>query len=132
MPIKGAVINEGATVSSTGGTPVTYSNTASSGVGVLTINTSESDARIRPTSLFHVKQPVYDSRAKTYTKGKLAITHRRPFDDADEGMIFPQMRVELELHPAMTPAQIQAFWDWLAQVAIDSDYANFRSYGSLD
>jgi hypothetical protein len=42
------------------------------------------------------------------------------------------MRVEFEDYPGLTAAERQDFWEWLAQLATASAYANFRDYGSTD
>jgi hypothetical protein len=131
MPIKGAVIKTGATVSQTGGTDATYSTAASSGPGVLTVDNSVTDARLRPSSLFLSRPAVLGSDGD-FGKGKVSAIHRRPVVGASGSYKYPLMRVEFEDYPGLTAAERQAFWDWLAQLCVDADYANFRNYGSLD
>jgi hypothetical protein len=131
MPIKGAVIKSGATVSQTGGTDTTYSTAASSGPGVLTMDNSVADARLRPTSLFLSRAATLGSDGD-FGKGKVSAIHRRPVLNSEGKLKFPLMRVEFEDYPGLTAAERQAFWDWLAQLCIDADYSNFRNYGSLD
>lgn len=132
MPLKGAVIKEGATMTPSGGTDVTYSNTASTGPGVVTSVASVTDFRVRPSTIHTVKLPVYDAVSKKFGKGVKKLVHKRPKLDTDGTQILPTVRIEVEDHPIMSAAEVQALWDWIAMVATDADYASFRTAGSLD
>lgn len=132
MPLKGAILKEGATMTPSGGTDAIYSSTATTGFGTVTSVAAVSDYRIRPSTLHTVKLPVYDAVSKKYGKGKMALLHKRPKVDTDGTIVFPLSRVEVEFSPIQSAAEIQAIWDWIAQVATDPDYANFRATGSLD
>lgn len=131
MPIKGAVIKEGATPAFTGGTDKTYSEMTSTGPGVLTADLSVADFRVRPNTVHTSKLPVLDAKTGVYSKGRASATHRRPKVCSDGITRFPLARVEVEFLAENSAAEIQAFWDWIAQLATDSDYANFRATGSL-
>jgi len=132
MPLKGAVIKEGATMTPSGGTSVTYASTATTGFGTVTSVAAVSDYRVRPSTLHNVKLPVYDAVTKKYGKGKMSILHKRPKTDADGTVVFPLCRIDVEFSPIQSAAEIAAIWDFIAQVATSSDYANFRATGSLD
>lgn len=131
MPIKGAVISEGSTFTPSGGSTVTYATVPSTGFGTLTAKIAEPDYRIRPSSLFTSKAPVMGSDG-TYGKGRSSIVHRRPIIDAVGKVYMPLVRIDVEWHPLQSAAQVAALWEWIAHVATDADYANFRATGSLD
>lgn len=132
MPLKGATLNEGATPAFTGGSAVTYGSTASNGNGVLTAVTTVTDYRVRPSTLHTVKLPAYDPATGKYGKQKNSLVHKRPKLDTDGSIVFPLVRIDIETHPIQSAAEVQALWDWIAQIATDADYANFRATGSLD
>lgn len=132
MPIKGAVISEGATLTPSGGSSVTYSNIVSTGPGVVTQVTAVADARVRPTSIHTSKPSTYDSITKKFSKDVCKVYHKRPKLDTDGTLYTPGYRLEVEGHPLLSAAERQAIWDHIAMVATDADYAAFRAGGALD
>lgn len=131
MSLKTHTIQEGATLSQTGGTSASYEELPSTGAGVLVGKMTETDATIRPTSLFTARQATYNASTGEYSKGKRTARHRRPIKVASGKTVFPFISVEIEDHPEMTAAQKQQLWDWLGQLCLDSEFANFRNNGSL-
>lgn len=131
MPIKGAVIKEGSTFTPSGGTDATYQTVPSTGYGTLTAKIAETDYRIRPSSLFTSKAPNMGSDG-VYGKGRFSAVHRRPIIDTAGKVYMPLVRLDVEWHPLQSAAQVAALWEWLAHLATDADYANFRATGSLD
>jgi len=132
MPLKGAVLSEGATMTPSGGTSVTYNSVVSTGPGVVTAVTSVADSRVRPSTIHTAKAPVYNSTSKKFSKGVSKIYHKRPKLDTDGTLYTPGYRLEVEDHPLQSAAERAAMWEHLAMVATDADYASFRTGGSLD
>lgn len=132
MPLKGAVLKEGATMTPSGGTDATYVSAASTGNGTVTSVSAVADYRVRPSTIHTVKLPVYDAVSGKYGKGKMSLVHKRPKLDSDGTVVFPLVRIDVEFHPIQSAAEIAALWEWIAQIATDSDYATFRATGGLD
>lgn len=131
MPIKGATIKEGATPAFTGGSDVLYKETASKGAGVVTSVAAVSDYRVRPSTIHTVKLPEYNSVTGKWSKGRRSMIHKRPKLDSDGSLVTPLVRIEVEDHPIMSAAETAALWAWVAQVATDSEYDDFRQNGAL-
>lgn len=131
MAIKGATIKEGATPAFTGGSDVIYKETATKGSGVVTSVAAVADYRVRPSTIHTVKLPEYNAATGKWSKGKRGLIHKRPKLDTDGSLVLPLVRIEVEDHPIMSAAEITALWAWIAQVATDSEYEDFRQTGAM-
>lgn len=131
MAIKGATIKEGATPAFTGGTDTVYKETASKGAGVVTSVAAVSDYRIRPSTIHTCKLPEYNQATGKWSKGRRGLIHKRPKLDSDGSLVTPLVRIEVEDHPIMSAAETAALWAWIAQVATDPEYDDFRQTGAM-
>jgi len=115
----------------TGGTSATFET---DGVeiknGVHMVDTTESDFTVRPNITIK-------NRAHTllptgiYTKGKRDVTLVIPKLLADSSLVFNLVRINLEVHPETTAAELLNLRLLGCQCFSDSDMDNFYSYGSL-
>lgn len=131
MPINGATLLEGATCAATGGTSKTYAaNGAVVKNGVQIIDTSVTDARVRPSV------SVSSRMATLQTNGKWSYERReilcvRPKILADGSIGFNSVRVLVNFHPESSAAEIDELYDMGAQPLFDADFATFRTIGTL-
>lgn len=132
MGLENSTLLSGATLSATGGTAKTFT-----GDGVTVANgkhfqdASVADYRERPSLTAKVRQPVYNKSDKSFTKGKKSLTLADPFVDSLGGVQYPLIRIELEDHPEMSEADIDALLNRGAQTLFDSDFVSFWKTGNL-
>lgn len=130
MPLNGAVINTGATVSATGGTGKTFTSDGQTIVnGVHLIDASVTDFRVQPSIVCKVKRPVLSSTG-VYSKAKLSVTYKVPILLASGATSFEIMRIERESHPEASAASRLDLNVMGAQTMVDSDFASFWASGS--
>lgn len=131
MPIKGASIANGPTISITSGTAVTLTDDGQlvSG-GTHVIDASVTDFRIRPNLTFKTKQPSLQTDGVSWSKGRKSVTITHPKVLANLKQEFPSMKIELLDHPEMTVAEVTKLKEWAVQVIWDTDFSNFWSTGS--
>lgn len=131
MPINGCQINEGATCSITGGTAKTF--TANGAVvkgGIQVIDTSQTDARIRP-SITASSRPAAQQKDGTWSFEKRDSVHVRPKLLADGSVAFNSIRTIVAFHPETTLAEINELYNCNAQLHFDAELANYRTIGSI-
>lgn len=132
MPVKGCTIVEGATCSVTGGTAKTFkANGAVVKNGVQVVDVSQTDARIRPTLTVSAKPAVQDSNGKFSFERRESV-FLRPKLLADGTVAYNSVRTIVNFHPESTASEISELYNGSAQVHFDSDFADFRSVGSID
>jgi hypothetical protein len=93
--------------------------------------TAVADYRERPLTIHTAKNPTYNAATGTWSKGAMKLVHKRPKLDADDRVVFPLARLEVEVHPIMSIAEIDEIWEWIAMVATHASYADFRRTGSM-
>lgn len=124
-------IKAGGTNSVTGGTDEVYTRTAAVVAnGIQMAKMAEADFRIRPTVMLKAKLPSLQSDG-TYSKGKVTATLVRPFILTSGKTAFNVGRVEFEIHPEFPAAQAAALRSDTAQLAFDSELANFWLGGDI-
>lgn len=132
MPVNGLTIMEGATCSTTGGTTKTFSaNSATVKGGVQVVDTSVTDARIRPAITATAKPAVYDAKAGSWTYERREIVLVRPKLLADGKVAFNSVRIIAGFHPETTAAEIAELFNQSAQLQFDADLTNYRAIGTL-
>lgn len=132
MSIKGCTIVEGATCSVTGGTAKTFkANGTTVKGGVQVVDTSVTDARVRPAMTFSSKPSVQGLDGKWSFERREIVT-TRPKLLADGTIAFNSVREIVNFHPESTAAEIAELYNSSAQVNFDSDLADFRTIGSID
>lgn len=131
MGLQNASILVGSTLSATGGTALTFSldgQQVSGGIHVSDAATT--DFRVRPNFTAKTKIPTVDSLG-VYSKGKRSLTFVRPKILASGKTVFPLVRIELEDHPEMTQAEVDALISQGAQLLFDADCTAYWRTGSL-
>lgn len=98
--------------------------------GIRLSNMTEDNFILREHVTFRTRTPVLDSSGK-YSKAKRFITLVHPKQLADASMVFNLVRIEIEIHPEMTAAEVSDLRLQAAQLLTDSDTQAFISNGSL-
>lgn len=130
MPLNGAVINSGATLSIAGGTAKTFTSDGMSIVnGIHLIDASVTDFRVQPSVTLKVKRPVLASNG-TYSKAKLSATYKVPILLASGATSFEIIRIERESHPEASAASRLDLNVMGAQMLFDTDFTAFWASGS--
>lgn len=132
MPLNGATLLVGPTITPTGGTAHTFeSNGLTVRNGIQLVDASVTDVRIRPVMTCKVVQPVLDKATGKWTKGKKELSLTIPKLLADGSQEFPNISVTLKDHPELTAAELLILLDYAAQIPKDADFAKFWSIGSV-
>jgi len=134
MGVHNAAILVGGTVSTTGGTSTSFvPNGADVKGGVQVVDSANTNAVTRASITFRtIKAAVLDTVTGLFTgKSKRQAQLVRPKVLASGRVVFPLVRVELELHPEMTDAEITALMSEGAQLLADSDFTAFWKLGSV-
>jgi len=132
MPLQGMTLAKNATsAAATGGTSTTFSNDGVSiPNGIHVADLAEADFRIRTHITLKTRNPALQSDG-SYSKGKRNITVTVPILLDDGSVSYQVARIELEMHPELTAAEVSNLQLLAAQTLCDSDTANFIAYGSL-
>lgn len=132
MPIQGASIPLGATVTPSGGTALVLTSDGQTVAnGVHLIDAADTNFKTRRNAVAKVKQPTLSADRKSYSKGKKSFTFVLPITDTAGVIQFPLVRVEIEDHPDMSAANLASLKSAGALCLIDSDFDAFWSSGSL-
>lgn len=130
MPLNGAIINSGATVSATGGTAKTFTSDGMSiQNGIHLIDASVTDFRVQPSLTIKVKRPTL-SPLGVYSKGKISVTYKVPVILASGATSFELIRIERESHPEATAASRLDLNVMGAQTLTDADFSALWASGS--
>lgn len=131
MPINGCTIVEGATCSVTGGTAKTFkTNGTTIKGGVQVVDTSVTDARVRP-SLTLSSKPATQGLDGKWTFERRETVYLRPKLLANGTVAFNSVREIVNFHPESSAAEVAELFNSSAQINFDTDFADFRSIGSL-
>lgn len=132
MGLKTMSLLTGATVSATGGTALVFAeDSVNVPNGVHLVVPSETDYQTRTQVTAKVKQPVLDPKTGVYGKDRKTMSCTKPKVLASGQVVFPVIRVEREIHPSMTAAEILELNKLGAQMLVDSDSADFWASGTL-
>ena len=133
MPISGATLAVGGTVSVAGGTSTAFAlvGTEVKG-GVQIVDSTNTNAVTRAMiTLRNIKTAIVDAITGKYSgKTKRQAQLVRPKVLAGGSIVFPLIRIELETHPDMSDAEVSALLSEGAQLCIDADFANFWKLGA--
>jgi hypothetical protein len=130
MPLNGAIINSGATVSATGGSACTFTTDGQTITnGLHLIDAAVTDFRVQPSITVKVKRPSLNSLG-VYSKGKISAVIKVPIILASGATSFELMRIERESHPENTAAARLDLNVLGAQILADSDFAALWASGS--
>lgn len=132
MPLNGLTISEGATCSVAGGSVKTFSaNAASVKGGIQIVDTSVTDARVRPSITAVARPSAYDVKNGTWTYEKRDIVLVRPKLLSNGTVAFNSIRTIVGFHPETTVAEVNELYNSGSQLNFDTDTANFRSIGTI-
>lgn len=132
MPINSCTIVEGATCSVTGGTAKTFkANGSVVKGGVQVVDTSVTDARVRPSLTFTARPAVQSADGKTWSFERRETVYIRPKLLANGTVAFNSVRVIVNFHPESSAAEVAELFNSSAQINFDTDFADFRNIGSL-
>lgn len=133
MPINGLSLQKNATGATiVGGAAMSLSG---DGVdvknGIHVADMAETDFTIRTNATFRTRNPVKQADG-TYSKGKRFMTLVVPKDlGADLGVQFNLIRIEIEVHPKTTVAEMLNLHMLGAQLFADAELQAFLNTGSL-
>lgn len=132
MPLKGATLISGATLSATGGTVKTFTEmgeTLRNGIKITDL--SVADARLRPV-VSAVNRPAKLGPAGVYiSRDKRVIKLLFPKILASGAINFSIREIRLEDHPEVTDAEKAIIDGYTAQIMFDADFTAFRNNGSV-
>lgn len=131
MPIKGATLLMNGTVSTTGGTPKTFTEVGETiKNGVKVADFSVTDSRIRPTISGVNRPAVLNSLGKYISKDKKTIRLVVPRLESDGSVSFPLREIRCEDSASMTDAEKAVLNSYAAQILSDPDFQQFILYGT--
>jgi hypothetical protein len=131
MAIKGLVINETATsCAATGGSAITFvEGSREVKNGTYVIDSSEANFLLRKNASFISREPSLNSDG-SYTKGKRQFTLVHPKQIADASLVHNLGRVQFELHPEMTAAEVLDLRLSVAQMIFVAAVDDFYNIGT--
>lgn len=132
MPLNGAVIANGPTISVTGGTSITLAQDGRKITnGINLVDTSVSDFTTRPRIECVSKLPGTDPVTGGLTKWNKSINIVHPKVLASGKLEYPSIKIIIKDHPEGTVSELAKLVEWAVQVLTDSDFASFRANGTL-
>lgn len=133
MALQPCSLPVGATIAITGGTATSFvANSAEVKGGIQVVDSTNTNAVTRASMTFRtIKEATLDSATGTYVgKTKRQAQIVRPKVQADSRVTFPLGRIELEIVPENTPAEIEALLDQIAMIAASATFREFWKIGS--
>lgn len=134
MGVQNATLLVGGTVAATGGTSTAFvPNGATISGGIQIVDSVNTNAVTRASiTLKTIKTAVFDMMTGLFTgKTKRQIQLVRPKVLASGRVVFPLVRIEVEVHPENTDAEVSALLSEGAQLLADSDFVSFWKIGSI-
>lgn len=134
MGVQNATLLVGGTVGTTGGTSTAFvPNGATISGGIQIVDSVNTNAVTRASiTLKTIKTAVFDMITGLFTgKTKRQIQLVRPKVLASGRVVFPLVRIEVEMHPENTDAEVLALLSEGAQLLADSDFTSFWRIGSI-
>lgn len=131
MGIKNLTIVAGGSIAVTGGTAKVFADdgvTVPNGVHLTVPATA--DFRVRESATFKYRPPSLLSTGE-YTRDKKSVSYTEPQLLANGKIVNNVIRIERELHPELTAANVVEFNKRASQLLIDTDTDNFWAAGSL-
>lgn len=134
MGVQNATLLVGGSVATTGGTSTAFvPNGATINGGIQIVDSVNTNAVTRATiTLKTIKSALFDMVTGLFTgKTKRQIQLVRPKVLASGRVVFPLIRIELEVSPDNTDAEVSALLSEGAQLCTDADFVNFWKIGSV-
>lgn len=132
MGMQTASILKGATTSFTGGTARSLQPDAVVVKGgVHLIDVGVADYTTRPNFFIAASSPTYSPTDKDYSNAKKSAKGYFPKVTANGNVRAPSIEIIIRDNPCQSAAEVQEMIDFAIQFLADTDFANFRSTGSL-
>lgn len=131
MPIVGSTLKAGTTaVSVTGGSDITFALTGQAVAHGLNVSVVEdADYRTRRNCTF--KSMVPSITNGVYSRGRNSVAFVKPIVLDDGSTVFNNVRVFLEVHPALAASDVMDLRRIAAQLISSPTYDSFWSLGAL-
>lgn len=132
MALKNMSLSAGATVATSGGTALAFSdNGVSITNGLQLVVPADTDYQTRRQATVKYRPPTLDNKTGAYGKDKKSISFAIPQVLASGQVVFNTIRLEREVHPSLSAANATELNKIGAQLLTDSDTDNFWATGSL-
>lgn len=131
MSLKNMTLKAGGSVTTTGGTDLTFSDDGQTVPGgAHFIVPSVADFNVRPQLTVKYRPPQLGTDRK-YGKDKKTMSYVQPMKLADGTIVFNTLRIEREVHPDMSVADVNGLNILGAQLLTDADADQFWAAGAL-
>jgi hypothetical protein len=125
MPLNGASVLSGTTVSASGGTALTFSSAGVDNGKVILYCDDDTDLRTRREFVCTAKPPRISASAPNgYTQARVTVTFKSPLELDNGNVTVNSGKFELAFDPETTEAEISEILDVVAQSIVDSDFTN--------
>lgn len=132
MSVQNATLLAGPTISVTGGTSKAFTPSSQKVVnGINIVDTTATDYRTRPNVSLRATEAQYDKTGICVGKAIRTATATRPKLLASGAIDFPCVEIKLKVHPETTDAELLAIIEMGVQILTDTDFDNFRKFGSI-
>lgn len=133
MALKDMSLLTAATVASTGGTALVFSDdgiTVPNGVHLIV--PADADYQTRRMATFKVRPATVAKAGVSISKDKKSVSFAQPKVLLDGSVVFNLIRIEREMHPTVTAAEAAEFNRIGAQLLTDTDTDAFWANGSTN
>lgn len=132
MGLRNMSLAEAATVATTGGTPLTFTdNGVSIQNGLQVVVPTDTDYATRRQATFKVRPAALDPKTGAYGKDKKSVSFAIPIVFSDGRVIYNTIRIEREISPQLSSENATELLKIGAQLLTDTDTAAFWASGSL-
>lgn len=132
MGLKTMSLLSGATLSASGGTALAFAeNGATIANGLQLIVPGDTDYATRRYVTIKSRQPTLNPKTGSYGKDKKSMSLTLPCILTDGSVVFNVIRIEREVHPSVSAANVLELNKVAAQFLIDADCTDFWATGSL-
>lgn len=132
MALKNMSLLAAATVAASGGTALVFADdgiTISNGLHLIV--PADTDYQTRRQVTVKYRPPVINAKTGAYGKDKKTITLVKPVTLTDGTVVFNTFRLEREVHPTLTAAEVLEMNNLAAQMICDADVTAFWATGSM-
>lgn len=132
MPLNGASVLSGTTVSASGGTALTFSSAGVENGKVTLYCDDDTDLRTRREIVCSIKPPKVSASAPNgYTQARVTMLFKSPLELDNGNVTVNTGKFELSFDPETTDAEISEILDVVSQCIFDSDFTNLYQDLSL-
>jgi len=132
MGLKTMSLLAGATLAATGGTAVAFADDGQSiQNGCHLIVPADADYQTRRSVTVKYRPPTLNAKTGAYGKDKKSMCYAQPVVLTDGSVVFNTIRIEREVHPSTSAANVLDFTKVGAQMLFDTDTDSFWATGSM-